>query len=81
MNDFFHIMGDQDQRNAFHLIQSTDCTDDLLTSTGIQHGSRLIQYDAFGMHGQYSGNRHSLLLPTGQLIRGILSIFVHTYRA
>ena len=79
-NHFFHIMGDQDHRNAFLLVQLSHCLQHLFASIGIQHGSGLIQHNAPGVHGHNARDGHPLFLAAGQLIGRLTPVGGHPHR-
>ena len=69
INDFLHVMCDQNDRNIFLPVQLMNCLQNFFSSIRIQHGSRLIQNDTLWAHRHYSGDRNPLLLTSGQFVR------------
>ena len=47
-------------------------------ASGVKHGGRLVQYNALGFQGNDARNGHTLLLPAGEQMGGVLPVFVHT---
>ena len=67
--DFLHVVCDQHHCNIFLLIQLVNCSQNFFTTVRVQHGGRLIQYNAFRTHRHNSCDGNTLLLSTGELIR------------
>ena len=44
---------------------------------GIEHGGRLIEYDAARPHGDDSRDGHALLLPAGEQVRRVQTVVIH----
>ena len=68
---FGHMMGDEHHGDAHFPVQALDGRNDLLAPVGVEHGGRLIEYDAARPHGDDSRNGHALLLPAGEQVRRV----------
>ena len=71
-------MGNQDDRDIFHVIQCTSRPYDIFAPVGIQHCRRLVQHNTFRMHRKHACDGNALLLSAGKLVRRIFSIFIHS---
>ena len=74
-------MGNEDYGNALLPVQLFHGVNDILPAPGVQHGGRLIQNDALGLHSQNTGNGNALLLSAGQKMGRMLPVFVHSHLA
>ena len=72
------MMGDQNDRNAFFLIQLGNRLHDFPAASGIQHGSRFIQHDTLGLHSNDACNGDTLLLTAGKQMGRVFTEFVHS---
>ena len=77
MDHFLHVMRDQNDCNFFLAVQFPHCLQNFFSPVGVQHGCRLIQNDASGTHGHHACNSHSLLLSSGKLVWGLITISCH----
>ena len=80
VNNFFHIMCDQDHCDLIRAVQFPDGVYHFLAAAGIQHGGRFVQYDTLRMHGQHPGDGHPLFLTAGELVGGVGAVLIHAHR-
>ena len=73
----FHVVGNEDDRNAFLFIELRHGFDHILTSCRIEHGRGFIEDNAFGPHGYDARDGDSLLLSSGKLVRGLQAVGGH----
>ena len=74
----FHVMSNKDNCDMLCLVKIPDRLYDFFSSVRIQHGSRLVQNNAFRLHGHDAGNRDPLLLSAGKFIRRMLPVGDHS---
>ena len=72
-----HVVGDKDNGDAEFAVQLTDNIHDLTAALRVEHGGRLIEYNAARHHGDNACDCDSLLLSTGQTVRRLCTVFVH----
>ena len=72
-----HVMGNQDNRDAALPVKAVDGIKHLAASLRIKHGGRLVENDAFRLHGDDPGDGDALFLAAGQLMRRVLTVFQH----
>ena len=72
-------MCDQDNGDSLYVIEGSCRTDDLPAPVGIQHSGRLVQYNAFRMHGDHPGYGYPLLLPSRQFVGRMPAKFIHPH--
>ena len=77
INDFFHIVRDQNDCHTFLPVQTMHRVQYFFPSIWIQHGGRLIHNNALRLHRHDTGNRHTLLLSAGQTVWGMIAICCH----
>ena len=72
-----HVVGDKDNGDAEFTVQLTDNIHDLTAALRVEHGGRLIEYNAARHHGDNACDCDSLLLSAGQTVRRLCTVFVH----
>ena len=63
--------------DAEFAVQLTDNIHDLTAALRVEHGGRLIEYNAARHHGDNACDCDSLLLSAGQTVRRLCTVFVH----
>ena len=71
------MVGDKDNGDAEFAVQLTDNIHDLAAALRVEHGGRLIEYNAARHHGDNACDCDSLLLSAGQTVRRLCTVFVH----
>ena len=78
VDDLFHVVSDQEYCDPLLPVQLMDRLDDLTPAVRVQHRCRLVQNNTPGLHRHHSGDRHSLFLSAGKLIRGLKPVRCHS---
>ena len=72
-------MGDEHHRHPPLPVELLDGADHVRPADGVQHGRRLVQDDAPGLHGDDPGDGDALLLAAGEEMGGVLPELIHPH--
>ena len=77
MLGFVHVVGDEDDRDALLAVELFDGREHLAPADGVEHGGRLVEHDALGLHRQHARDGDALLLSAGEQVRRVLDELRH----
>ena len=71
------MVRDEHDRDALLAAELRGRVDDLAPAGRIEHGRRLVEHDALGLHGDDTRDGHALLLPAGEQVRRVQAKIIH----
>ena len=73
-----HMVCDEHDRDALLTAELCRRVDHLAPSGRVEHGRRLVEHDALGLHGDDARDGDALLLPAGEQVRRVQTKIIHT---
>ena len=71
------MMRNEHDRDALLAAELGRRVDDLAPAGRVEHGRRLVEHDALGLHGDDARDGHALLLSAGEQVRRVQAKIIH----